>query len=696
MKRAGQLLPISLCLLLTALGCQPESLETPQEWTSDYQVASPLTPVLDNGKLADITYQLLVYSFADSDGDGIGDFKGITQRLDYLDALGASALWLSPIHPAMSYHGYDVLDYGAVNPDFGTEDELKELIDEAGRRGIRIYLDYVLNHTGSRHEWFQSAKASADSPYRNWYLFSYDPQADIQAGRLDMIEPGGYDAGQWFSAGGQTGYTGRLDFQLDWSVAAQPQITVTESAAPAESYSLSDDKSQGVWLYFGNQNRNCRMIPSDPQAEGYSPAYHLVVDFDSDWGFLVRTSTTDWGPGFKWGASSSQSVLFGQPYPLKARTTSADVADLVFAPALQYHSHFWTDWFADLNYGKAAEASQSEPFQALLETAGKWIDLGVGGFRLDAVKHIYHNASSQENPEFLRQFYEACNALYHQAGHEDDIYMVGEMWDDPSLSAPYYQGLPALFDFGFWWRLEWALNNATGRYLLKDFLSYQEMYRRYRPGFVDAVKLSNHDEKRTASSLGRNAGKLKLAAAILLTAAGSPYIYQGEELGYWGVQDQGDEYVRTPIQWKADGSGRADAYLNGKIDLSMLGESISVERQLQEENSLLAHYRRFALARNAYPALARGSYRRHDVYNEDNSQYNALACWYLDADTQRALVLHNLGRSELTLTLDDLLGPSLAVNGKVCVRQTEAGAFEVTMPALSSVVFEVEPDVQAY
>ena len=118
-------------------------------------------------KLADITYQINVYSFADSDGDGWGDIKGITQHLDYLNSLGASALWLSPIQTSASYHGYDVLDYYSINPKLGTEADLKELITKAKEKNIDIYMDYVLNHSG-RGEWFNSAISSASSPYRSY------------------------------------------------------------------------------------------------------------------------------------------------------------------------------------------------------------------------------------------------------------------------------------------------------------------------------------------------------------------------------------------------------------------------------------------------------------------------------------------------------------------------------------------------
>ena len=177
-------------------------------------VASPAD--WDGTKRAAITYQLLVYSFADGDGDGYGDLQGVIDHLDYIDAMGASAIWLSPIHPSSSYHGYDVLDYTAVADEFGDDSTLQDLIDKAHAKGIKIYLDYVLNHSASKHPWFLDAAASEDSEYRDYYIFSDDPQADIAAGNIAMIAmegSSGYDSGQWFSLSSTVEQ--RLRFDLD-------------------------------------------------------------------------------------------------------------------------------------------------------------------------------------------------------------------------------------------------------------------------------------------------------------------------------------------------------------------------------------------------------------------------------------------------------------------------------------------------
>jgi alpha-amylase len=124
-------------------------------------------------------YEIFVRSFFDSNGDGIGDLQGIIQKLDYLNDgnpathtdLGITGIWLMPIFPSPSYHGYDVTDYMAVNPDYGTLDDLKQLLQEAHKRGIRIILDMPLNHASTANAWFQKS-LDPNSNYRNWYIWS--------------------------------------------------------------------------------------------------------------------------------------------------------------------------------------------------------------------------------------------------------------------------------------------------------------------------------------------------------------------------------------------------------------------------------------------------------------------------------------------------------------------------------------------
>lgn len=119
-----------------------------------------------------IIYQVYPRSFQDSNGDGIGDLKGIIQRLDYLQWLGVTAVWISPIYPSpMADFGYDIADYTAIHPLFGTMDDFDELLQQAHRRNIKIVLDLVPNHTSNEHPWFLESRSSKDNPKRDWYLW---------------------------------------------------------------------------------------------------------------------------------------------------------------------------------------------------------------------------------------------------------------------------------------------------------------------------------------------------------------------------------------------------------------------------------------------------------------------------------------------------------------------------------------------
>jgi glycosidase len=131
-------------------------------------------------------YEVFVRSFADSDGDGIGDLRGLTSRLDYINDgdpgtltdLGARCIWLMPIVESPTYHGYDATDYYRVDPDYGTNADFRRFVTEAHRRGIAVFTDMVLNHLSSEHPYFQSALGGPDAPYRDWFRWASPKPAE--------------------------------------------------------------------------------------------------------------------------------------------------------------------------------------------------------------------------------------------------------------------------------------------------------------------------------------------------------------------------------------------------------------------------------------------------------------------------------------------------------------------------------------
>jgi maltose alpha-D-glucosyltransferase/alpha-amylase len=149
-------------------------------------------------------YSVDVGLFLDGNNDGVGDFEGLASRLDYLARLGVTTIWLNPIHPSPRRDGgYDICDYYGVHPRFGSMGDFATLLHEARERGIRIMLDFVVNHTSDQHPWFQSARCDPNSPYRDWYVWSQTEPPDRWEG---MVFPGvenetwTYDekAGAWY------------------------------------------------------------------------------------------------------------------------------------------------------------------------------------------------------------------------------------------------------------------------------------------------------------------------------------------------------------------------------------------------------------------------------------------------------------------------------------------------------------------
>ncbi len=130
----------------------------------------------------DVFYEIFVRSFADSDGDGVGDFQGLISRLDYLNDgdpgtthdLGVDGVWLMPVFESPSYHGYDVTNYERINPDYGTDADFDLFVAEAHRRGIRVVVDLMINHTSNQHPWFVESASSPSSPRRTWYVWRSD------------------------------------------------------------------------------------------------------------------------------------------------------------------------------------------------------------------------------------------------------------------------------------------------------------------------------------------------------------------------------------------------------------------------------------------------------------------------------------------------------------------------------------------
>src|SRR4051794_10982458 len=161
-----------------------------------------------------VIYCLDVETFLDSNGDGVGDLRGLISRLDYLAELGVTCLWLNPVHPTPGRDdGYDVTDYYAVDPRIGSLGDFVELVHQADNRGLRVIIDLVVNHTSDQHPWFQSARSDPNSPYRDWYVWSEKKPNDLTQG---IVFPGEQDTTWTYDRKAKAWYFHRFyDFEPD-------------------------------------------------------------------------------------------------------------------------------------------------------------------------------------------------------------------------------------------------------------------------------------------------------------------------------------------------------------------------------------------------------------------------------------------------------------------------------------------------
>lgn len=480
-------------------------------------------------------YQILVYSFADSDGDGWGDLRGIVDRLDRLNDgdpstrsdLGVQAIWLSPIHPASSYHGYDVIDYKAVSPVLGTMADFERLAGECRARGIKLILDMVFNHSSREHPWF---KAFLDEP------------------------EGAY--GRYYSR---------------------------------------------------------------------------------------RTEGLRYGTGGKGGFHEAEG---------KAGRSS-------------YYAAFW-EGMPDFDCANPAVIGE---FKDILSF---WIRKGADGFRFDAVKHIFDPNEVEAgrdgvamNLAFWRELRAFAKAI------KPEVFFLGEVMSDyfAELSR-YAASMDSLFDFPAAKRLLAAVSSSSSA---ESFVpAYEKALAAYSasPGFRPAPFLSNHDQDRSMSAILSRSGlpgaagwgrspadgptvlaaksaalaRAKVAASILFTLPGLPFVYYGEELGMAGRRFLGEDIGRRDAFPWDDARSRppcaAWAPATGKLETGQNALTPSFEAQDRDPESLLSHYRALSGLMASCPALQGGAWAKADWPGLDGP---GIIAYLRSGGGQRLLVVHNLG-----------------------------------------------------
>ncbi|HEY6072210.1 MAG TPA: alpha-glucosidase, partial [Anaerolineales bacterium] len=493
-----------------------------------------------------VFYQVYPRSFADSDGDGIGDLKGILSKLDYLQELGVEAIWLSPHFPSPNWDwGYDISDYCAVAPEYGTLDDFKTLLLEIHERGMRLILDLVLNHTSDQHPWFIESSSSRDNPKADWYVW-HDPL------------PG--------------------------------------AAEPGHPQSMPNN-----W-------QSC---------------------FD--------------GPAWTWVPARGQ-----------------------------FYYHYFMKQQPDLNW------NNPEVRGAMWEAVRFWLDMGVDGFRLDALGTIFEdpNLTPHDVPMTLaelRRFSDIAATpeemrLNQQYWHE----MFKYQWGGPGLHD-LMKELRAILDeyegdrllVGEDENIAYMGNGADELQLVFNFPLANLAHltpagiRRNQVKRLSQLKalqvegwpcntLGNHDRSRILTRFGdkiHNSDLARLNAAMVLTLKGTPFLYNGEEIGmtdliitepsslrdtmatWYYTALVNDLHIvpveaalragemtrdknRTPMQWSsAPNGGFSPAEVRPWLPVNPnFAEGINVRDQDGNPASLLNYYRRLLVVRRNTPALLEGEY----------------------------------------------------------------------------------------
>jgi alpha-glucosidase len=481
-----------------------------------------------------IIYQVYPRSFADSNGDGVGDLRGILGKLDYLVELGVDAVWISPVYPSpMADFGYDVSDYTDIHPVFGTMADMRALISGAHERGLKLILDFVPNHTSDQHPWFLEARSSRTSPRRDFYLWR-DPA------------PGGGPPNNWLSVFGGSA----------WAF----------------------DEASGQYYYHA-------FLPEQP----------------------------------------------------------------------------------DLNW------RHPEVRREMYQAMRFWLGQGIDGFRVDVLWHLIKDAEWRDNPP--NPEYHPSEAPYktllpvystdQQEVHEivREMRSVVEAYGERVLIGEIYLPIRRLVSYygvsGDGAHLPFNFQLVTLKWNAREIAAAVSEYEgSLPPGAWPNWVIGNHDQPRIASRIGLL--QARVAALMLLTLRGTPTLYYGDELGMRDavilpeqIQDPQGKNIginrdpsRTPMQWSA----APNAGFSEGTPWLPLGDDYderNVDREREDEGSMLALYRRLIALRRNEPALAIGIYR--PVVSEGD-----VFAFVREHEQRRFLVVLNLGPRPSHLALDGL------------------------------------------
>ena len=343
------------------------------------------------------------------------------------------------------------------------------------------------------------------------------------------------------------------------------------------------------------------------------------------------------------------------------------------------------DYVCEANFSQSMpewNLSSAKTREEFTKIAKFWLDRGVDGFRLDAVK--YFENKDTEGVEFLKWFVETCRGI------KSDVYLVGEDWSDDAEIKEYYQsGIDSLFAFRFAQSSGDILQymaTGQGQQLIKKLASYDSKMHSANSGYINAMFLSNHDQIRIANALeGKGVPAMKFAANIYMLTPGNSFTYYGEEIGMLAPGTDSDKYYRLPMVFDSEHPQQivVDGYTAAEATAAA-----GVKQQLADKNSLLNHYRRLITVKLQNPEIARGK-----ISAQQNFGDTQIGAYTIEKDSEKLLVIHNFSATEAkTLTITDEMLPSAAVRADFLPSADDAHLSiqngKLTLPAYSSVVLK--------
>lgn len=504
-----------------------------------------------------VIYQIYPKSFKDTTGNGLGDLRGIIEKLDYLEMLGVDYLWITPFFKSpQNDNGYDIEDYYKIDPIYGSMDDLEELIAKARDKNIYLMLDMVFNHTSTNHIWFQKA-LEGDEYYKNFYFFR---------------------------------------------------------------------KNEGK-------------LPTNWESKFGGPTWEYIEDLD------------------------------------------------------EYYLHLFDKSQADLNW------ENPEVRKELINVLNFWLEKGIRGFRFDVINLISKDKFENDYDGDGRRFYtdgkkvlEYLQELNKNSfGKYEDVLTVGEMSSTSidnciKYTNPENHALDMAFNFHHL-KVDYK-DGEKWSYMPVDFEEFKDLLEKWQIGMEEgngwnALFLNCHDQPRSVSRFGDDENYLKESAKMLATIIhmqeGTPYIYQGEEIGMTNnyftdirdykdvetinyyhilkeknisdeeinniIQTKSRDNARSPMQWtKESGFTRANSWM--KVNQNTA--HINVEENLKDPDSIFHYYQKLIEIRKKYKVISHGSFER--LFKNEKNIY----AFRRKYNNREALVINNLSKKKVEVKIENI------------------------------------------